>query len=306
MMRTLLLLISIVLHVSYSQAATCSCAGVPLLNSLEATSVEGGKFVAALSHEIHDIDDLYSGSKRVNDETFRDRETRSTLLQLDYGLNRQWSITTMFSHIEHRRQVGLFDGSAERASGVGDTLLLVKWTPQRIDLYSQWEYAVGFGAKIPVGEDNATANGIPLAEDMQPSTGAHAWVGWGYISRAFDVASRWQGFASMNYSDNRQNSRDYAFGDALNISLGSAYYLENGLAISGQIRWRDSQADKRAGVEIPNTGGQWIDFLPTLYYQMSDAFGVRLTATIPVHRDLDGALQFTTSKALAASVTYVF
>jgi len=287
-------------------AATCSCAGVPLLNSMDATSVERNKWFLNLTYEQHKMNKLYSGGDEVNDETKRRRQTDSFIVQADYGISETWSVSAMLSFVDHQRTIGVSNNSFSSASGIGDGLVLFKYTPKRMNLLSRWEYSVGLGAKIPVGEDNATQNGVDLSEDMQPSSGSYSALGWAYIGYAFDQAGQRQLFVSSNYSLNQENGRNYANGNEFNFGIGASYTMKEKWAFVGQIRYRTTKADERNGDAIANTGGEWIDFLPSVQYRINDKSGVNVGFRIPVYRKLDGALQFTTSSAATLGYSYAF
>jgi hypothetical protein len=295
------------LSVSFNSiAATCSCSGVPLLNSMSSTAASNNQWILNITYDHHEMNKLYSGSDEVNDETKRKRETDAYIIQADYGINELWSVSAMLSYVEHERTIGESNNSFSSASGIGDGLVLFKYSPLRISLFSKWEYSVGFGAKIPIGIDDATQNGIDLSEDMQPSSGSYSYLGWGYIGYAFDQAAQQQIFISSNFSVNQENNRNYSNGNEFNISIGGSYTLKEKWALVAQLRYRTTQADERNGDEIPNTGGNWLDFLPSVQYRLNDKSAINILARIPIYRNLDGALQFTTSSAMAIGYSYAF
>lgn len=287
-------------------SATCSCAGVPLLNSMNTSSVNQSQWVLNLTYEHHVMNKLYSGSDEVNDETNRRRETNSTIMQADYGINKVWSVSAMLSYVDHQREIGRSNNSFSSTSGLGDGLMLVKYTPQKIDLFSKWEYSLGVGVKIPLGEDNATQSGIILSEDMQPSSGSYSALAWGYLGYAFEQSAQTQIFVSSNYSLNQENGRNYANGNEFNIGLGLSYTMKEKWGVVAQLRYRTTQADERNGNSIPNTGGEWIDFNPSAQYRIDHKSGINLGLRIPLYRNLDGALQFTTSNAATLGYSYAF
>ncbi len=297
---SLLALISSQVH-----AATCSCAGIPLLNSMDASSADNGKFYLNISYENHEISDLVSGSDDVRDETRRDRRSQTLLLELSYGISKMWSVSGVVSAIKHEREIGISGLGKESARGFGDGIVLLKYTPLRITPYSRNEVALGFGARVPIGEDNA-GGAVTLAEDMQPSTGAWASVFWGSYGRAFHASAKLQLLSLFNYTLNGENERDYAFGDEMNLAGGINYQSESRLAFSVLLRYRTTEADQRNGNKIPNTGGKWIDFVPAVQYSLTENFATKLSGRIPVHRDLKGALQFTTSYSYMITFSYLF
>jgi hypothetical protein len=285
-------------------SATCSCAGVPLLNSMNSASVDKNQWLLNVTYEHHEMNKLYSGSDEVNDETNRIRETDSAIIQVNYGINKVWSVSAMLSYIDHYREIGRSSNSFSSASGIGDGLILLKYTPQQIDLFSKWEYAFGVGVKIPLGEDNAMQNGVTLSEDMQPSSGSYSALAWGYLGYAFDQSSQTQMFMSSNYSFNQDNDRNYTNGNEFNIDIGGSYTMVKNWGFVAQLRYRTTQADERNNNSIPNTGGEWVDFIPSVQYRINDKSGVNLGFRIPLYRNLDGALQFTTSSAATLSYSY--
>jgi len=289
-----------------SFSATCSCAGVPLLNSMNAASVDQNQWHLNLTYEIHEMNKLYSGSDEVNDETNRKRKTDSYIIQADYGINETWSVSAMLSYVDHEREIGRSSNSFSSASGIGDGLVLLKYTPKQINLFSKWEYSVGLGVKIPLGEDDITQNSVTLSEDMQPSTGSYSTLAWGYLGYAFDQAGQKQLFISSNYSVNQENDRNYANGNEFNIGIGASYTMKERWGFVAQLRYRTTEADERNGDAIPNTGGEWVDFIPSVQYRINDKSGVNLGIRIPLYRDLDGALQFTTSSAATLGYSYAF
>ncbi|MFT4925878.1 MAG: hypothetical protein ACI8WB_001973 [Phenylobacterium sp.] len=290
--------------VGSANAATCSCAGVPLLNSITTSSPQSENWYFSTTYEYHKISDLYSGSDEVNDETHRDRVSQSTLFELGYGINENWSVATLLSATKHQRAIG--NNSEVDASGVGDGVVLFKYTGPRISVYSRWQYALGAGVKVPLGEDSAQHNGIDLAEDMQPSSGAYSGLLWGYLAHSFSAQANWQVYSSINYASNGENDRDYTFGNELNLAVGATYQDDSPWGYQAAVRYRTTSADQRAGVDIPNTGGYWVTFLPTLAYSFDETWSLSTSARIPLYRNLDGELQFTTSWAASMTLNYVF
>lgn len=126
------------------------------------------------------------------------------------------------------------------------------------------------------------------------------------MGHSFSAQANWQVYATANYANNGENSRDYSFGDELNLTVGAAYQDDSPWGYNGAIRYRTTSADERAGAEMPNTGGAWLTFLPSVAYSFNEKLAVSAAARIPIYRDLDGELQFTTSWATSLTVTYMF
>ncbi|RZW14962.1 MAG: hypothetical protein EX260_10495 [Desulfobulbaceae bacterium] len=90
------------------------------------------------------------------------------------------------------------------------------------------------------------------------------------------------------------------------MALGFSHNVNTKFGYSAALRYRESKADRRNGFAIPNTGGEWLDLVPAISYAVSDKLNVGLSGRVPLRRDLNGALQFTTSYSYSVSVTYGF
>ncbi|HJN51106.1 MAG: hypothetical protein QGI68_20215 [Pseudomonadales bacterium] len=284
-------------------AATCSCAGVPLLGAMESTAPDKGKWYLSTTFEAHEIDKLVKGSSTVRDETGRDRSSESLMAEVSYGINQKWSVSALLSRIGHERQIGA--NSSVKASGFGDSILMVKFSPWHAGLFSRYGLSVGLGAKIATGKDDETKNQVVLAEDMQPSTGANSFIFWAHGNHTFSQSGRTEAYLGTSYSRNSDNDRRYEFGDEFTLTLGASHRLESRWGFNGSLKYRKTDRDQRNSTDIPNTGGEWLDFVPAVQYHFTDNLAARLSGRIPVWRDLNDELQFTTTYAYSLSVSYV-
>ena len=288
-----------------ASAATCSCAGVPLLASIDTSAKEKGQLFLSYSAENHQISDLVSGSHDVPDETGRDRHSLSQVLSASYAITDHWAVSALVSYINHSREIGSSILGKTTSSGMGDSLILVRYSPWFITPFSRHEVSLGLGARIPTGDDDY-GNGFVLSEDMQPSTGAFGGILWTSYSYAFNQAATLQFNTTVNYTYNGENDREYAFGNVFNFALGVGHSIGTRFSYSAAFRYRTTRPDRRFGFDIPNTGGEWVEFIPAVGYAFTDRFSLGLSGRIPVARHLNGALQFTTSYAYALSLSYAF
>ncbi len=288
-------------------AATCSCAGAPLLSSLDAASTEQGDLYISFTSEVHEISDLVQGSDEIEDATGRERSSFSQVLSFSYGISDRWSVSGLVSHIEHTRRIGAGFGGEQKASGLGDSVLLLRYTPLVITPFSRHEVALGLGARIATGKDDLRNGFITFSEDMQPSVGTSGAIAWASHSYAFNQAATLTLNTSANYTWNdEENDRGYTFGDDFNFAVGASFRPGEKINYSAGLRYRSTGHDTRFGNQIPNTGGEWVDFVPGISYSVNNDFTVGLSGRIPVYRDLDGVLQFTTTYSYALSLSYGF
>lgn len=276
-----------------------------MLIYLDTSATEKGQLFLSYTAEDHQINDLVSGSDEVNDETGRDRSSFSHVLSGSYALTDRWSFSALVSYVEHNREIGSSFFGKTTVSGPGDSVLLARYTPLAITPFSRHQVVLGGGFRLPTGENDAT-DGFVLSEDMQPGTGALGTIAWATYSYAFNQAATLQFHTSANYSYNDENDRKYMFGNEFNLASGISQSLGTRFSYSALLRYRQTEPDQRAGFELPNTGGKWLDFVPAVRYSITEKFSASLTGRIPVARDLNGALQFTTSYSYALSLSYGF
>ena len=244
-----------------AQAQTCSCAAVPLLGTMQSASPNNNQWFLAATYDYHDASDLVNGSTSIPDFTGRERTTQAFVLEASRGLTEKWSVSAIMSFVEHRRDVG---GVEDIATGLGDAIVMAKYSPISISLYSANALAFGLGARLPIGEDEADRDGIILAEDMQPSTGAYGGILWGYAAHALNDSKSARIYGSLSYTYNGENKRDYQFGHSTTVSFGGAYKTQTPWGFNAELLYRHAERDQRNSVDIPNTGGQWLDFVPAV------------------------------------------
>jgi len=290
---------------SIAEAATCSCAGVPLSNSVDLMGLEPGQFEVGFTYTFTDISDLVAGTETINDETGRLRETQSYLMQTTYGINDDWAIIGVISWVEHRRNIATSNTADELSSGVGDSMIVVSYAPQEIDPFTRNEWGVGIGIRIPTGADNE-GDPIIFAEDLQPGQGAWGSSLWFHYGHSFSQKSEWVFNLDASISDTNKNDREYSFEGEQSITAGFSYSPESDWSGSASFAYRKADPHTRFGSVFPNTGGKWLDFVPSVQYALTQKVTLSAAARIPVSRDLRGSLQFTTKNSFSLTINYLF
>ncbi len=286
-----------------STAQTCSCASVPLLGSMQLASPKSNQWYLATTYEFHDISDLIAGSSSVPDTTGRDRTSQAFMLEASKGLTEKWSISALLAAVDHDREVNNVSASA---SGLGDAIVMAKYSPRTISLYSETSLSFGVGARLPVGSDDIRQQGVVLAEDMQPSVGAYGGILWAYWAHALNDSKAARIYVSASHTQNGENDREYQFGAESTLTVGGAYQTQSPWGFNLELLYRTSDRDQRNSIDIPNTGGNWLDVIPSLQYHINESLALSATAKIPVSRNLNDSLQFTTKYAFRLSLSYVF
>lgn len=284
-------------------AQTCSCAAVPILGSMQLASPNDGQWFLATTYDFHDASELVAGSSSIPDQTNRDRTSQALVVELSRGLTEKWSVSALLSAVDHNREVS---GNQASASGLVDAIVMVKYSPKTISLYSDTALSFGVGTRIPVGVDDATRLGVDLAEDMQPSTGAYGGMIWAYWAKALNDSKGARIYVGASHTQNGDNDRKYEFGQDTTVTVGGNYQTQTPWGFNLELLYRKADRDQRDSVEIPNTGGEWLDIIPAVQYHVTESLALKAAATIPVSRDLNDELQFTTKYAFRLSLSYVF
>ncbi|MDZ7691928.1 MAG: transporter [Balneolaceae bacterium] len=241
-----------------------------------------------------------------------ERNTQSTLLELNYGITNRLTLSATTTFVRKER-ISLRESSNNNeltTQGIGDGLVLLKYVLHQNTMREQYQVAVGGGGKIPFGNSSLTQNGIALNMDMQPGTGAWDGVLWSYFSKTFAPATTMNFFVFNTYRVTGANERfgnndRYKFGNEWVVNAGVTDTFLPDLSYIGIINYRSTSSDQRNGQALPNTGGTWINLQPALQYQISQGLSVKLSGQIPVYQHLNGT-QPTTAYTASFSLFYNF
>ena len=215
---------------------------------MELATPGDGKWFLAGSYEYHDVSELVSGSSSVPDTTGRDRTSEALILETSRGLFGKLSFSALVSVVNHERTVG---GYMTAHPGVGDAVAMMKYSPSSISLYSRNAFSLGVGARLPIGEDDATSDGIVLAEDMQPSTGAFGGIFWLYAARALNESASVRLYSNATYANNGENDRAYHFGNETSASFGVSYQTQSAWGFNAELLYRHTDRDQRIEQRYP-------------------------------------------------------
>jgi len=307
----LLLAALVALAPALACAQACSCGGAPLLGALEASAVEANHWHLGLGFESRSIADVVSGSE-VLDDDLRERSVRAGSLEISRGLSDRLSLAAVLTWLEQERDTAAAGGRDRlRTRGPGDALLLLKLSLLRPSLFSANELALGAGVKAPLGRSDLRAGGTLIAADMQPGTGSWDGILWGRASRDLRDIATLNLRASATWRFNGVNERfgegrgSYRFGNELTGRLGAGYQPRERLDLSLDTILRRAEADRFAGVELPNSGGTWLDIEPAMGLRLSDGLVGRATLRLPLARWLSGT-QLSTAFAFTLSFLFDF
>lgn len=293
----------------YSQ--TCSCAGAPLLGSQSTGASGAGNLLLGLTYEFNQITNLYTGSEKLTNDSV-ERNTQSSLLEINYGLTDRLSVSSTISFVRKERKSGINRPASSQLStttGVGDGLILIRYVLSQQSLWNRYHLAIGAGAKAPLGTTSLiSTNGQQFNADMQPGTGA--WDGLIWNQAAISLLPR----STMNISlinsfrltgKNERFTADdnYRFGNEFVSNLSFNNAITSRIAYSMNLRFRSTSSDQRNEISMPNTGGLWVSIIPDLFVSFSESVSMKFSSQIPIYQNMNGT-QPTTTYTFSASLFF--
>jgi hypothetical protein len=265
-----------------------------------------------MTYDYNAINDLVSFSDKLEDDT-RSRTTQSSILELNYGINQRWSVTTVIPFIRQTRNIQAFAGDDfTSAEGLGDMVFLAKYRLLNPINYPNFDWVLAGGPKIPTGKTNHTNNqGLIMAADMQPGSGSVDGILWSYFLKNRFLRNPNLGLIGVltyRYSGANKNyngSQTYRFGNEFQLNIGLNYNLFAywPLDFFSFIRYRSQTEDLIDGGTFPSSGGKWIYSISGVNLQFSPKWSLRLSGDIPLYRKIEGT-QLTTSFKLTAALLF--
>jgi len=290
-------------------AQTCSCAGAPLISAQSLGIPEKGNLIIGVTANYNKIDKLYSGTDELVNRT-SERNTFTSLLEINYGLTERISVTGAFTFVRKERTTGLqTQGGSQtlQTSGIGDAIILLKYSLIRQTLWKPYQLVIGGGGKAPLGSNSLRSEGLALNADMQPGTGSWDGIGWmlfSYTLRSQNIHLFTMNSYKVNSSAERFGSNDnYEFGNELNSIIGIQGPALKNFSYGLKLKYRASGQDLRNNFEMPSTGGEWLNFELGLTYPISDRLSIQASGEVPLFREVEGT-QPTTGYILSTSLFF--
>ena len=193
--------------------------------------------------------------------------------------------------------------NSENTQGLGDAVVLLKYKVTAGDADAANSVWLGAGPKMPLGRTNFNnSSDLILPADMQPGSGAWDVLLWGNYTGKRVIWPNLSATALGTYALKGTNPsynevQEYKFGNELLGTAGLAYRLvvkKLLLDPNVSLQYRRTEPDEIDGGLFPNTGGQWINVIPGLTWNINSNVQLRASARIPVYRNLTGT-QVTTS-----------
>ncbi|NOR75853.1 MAG: hypothetical protein GQ525_11915 [Draconibacterium sp.] len=293
----------LIVIVSRVNGQTCCSGGTPITGNLGIQGIEPKSWYFQLLYDYNILDDLYSGSEKLNGN-LSERLTQTVMLQTIYSFTEKFSVNGLYSYVDQKRSIIGTTGDAHvtQANGFGDIVLLAQYTPF---LNLKRSLTIAIGPKLPVGKFDATdpEYGLVLSPDLQPGSGLlDGIIGVNFSEfHLFNVPgltfNSSAGFRITTPAKRFEGDFDYRFGNETVVAVGlQKSFLINKIGFSPLLffNFRNTLQDKIDDLQIPGTGGNWVNMLLGLNIEPSNNWAINVSGELPVYRNLTGT-QLTTT-----------
>lgn len=296
---------------SFSKASAqgCCSAGTPSLGALKEGVASEGQLGLSLLHEYNRLEQAFRGTRRAPDPLGRKTRVKTTSLELSYGFTRRVSASLIvhYSDKETKLTVTDTDNLTRKFSldgrGLGDLVLLGKFSLITLDIVNQRELSIGAGVKLPTGDTRQEVNGVRLAIELQPGTGSVDGLLWGYFYQGF-LPFPAHIFGNAIYRRPSANGDGYRVGHELKYYLGASYRTPKYFDFTAQVKWRTAGGDSFKDRPLLSTGGHWVYFMPGINLNIK-TLSFQVFGQFPIYRNVEG-IQLTPSYSFLLASYYKF
>ena len=288
----------------------CCSGGVPLSGNLGLPAGSKGTFQFSVSYDLNVLRTFKTGTEKL-DERDRQRVTHSALVEVGYGFTDRIGLDGFFSFVRQERKIenpGL-PTDFQHTEGIGDAVLLLKYNLVTNNTLT-WVLAVG--PKIPLGSSDLKDNGILLSADLQPGSGSWDGVFWSNLSQQLKARPSMTLVGTVTYRLSGTNpsfraNQDYKFGNEFQAIAGISDQLVVGKLLvdpSISLRYRKARQDEAGKAEVPNTGGEWVFFSPSIGVRISDKLTYNISGEVPLYANITGT-QLTPTFRFNTGIYYI-
>ena len=304
-------MITLFINLSMS-SQTCCSGGIPLSNSIGLPVSGKGTFLLGLNYDYNYLNTLKSG-KDVLDDSARERTTNSLLFNLGYTISSDFSVEALFTYVKQERVITQFGNvNTDGSSGIGDGVILFKYNFNQLFKKNNL-LRIGLGSKIPIGATDKTSDqGILLNPDLQPGSGAWDLIGWSFYSQTFSFrpSGTFSATAVYRYTGTNNNflngNSTYRFGSEFQMFINYTDQFLVGKALMNpglSVQYRNADQDEIGGSLLDNTGGEWVNLIPSINIEIIEDLNFLLKFQIPIYSYVDGT-QLTPTYRITTGLFY--
>lgn len=235
----------------------------------------------------------YEGSEKVADPTGTRAEWNMATVSAAYGIIPRLSAAAVIPYVWKEKSwylSSLDDRLVKKAEGLGDVILLARFSPVERTFVNYREVSVGLGIKLPTGPVDRSYLGGTVARELQPGTGS-----WDYLGSL----SLYQGYEPVDFivgatyllttEDQSAEYGDYEFGDQLSYQLTANFHPTSRVDLSAGFSGIARGKDRMAGECNEATGRHQVWFVPGVHVQaIPKIMRVQAFFELPVYQHFNG------------------
>jgi len=238
----------------------------------------------------------YRGNEPIRNLLGEDTTLMALTPSVSVALGERFGASLMLPVLQLRYDVlenQTFDGDPlpeyhESFTGLGDAVLMGQLlVTEPGDPVGAWVSA-GFTAPTADERDYAPLRGEDYGDALTPGTGTWDPV----ITHGLSVREgprTWTAAATGRFTL-YENRFGYRAGSVAEARAGVMHTLADeralGLTVGGHVAYRHQWRARRDGLEVLNTGGDWLSIAPGLGWQLTESVALRAAVDLPVWRDL--------------------
>jgi hypothetical protein len=171
--------------------------------------------------------------------------------------------------------------NADGSTGFGDVTLSVKVAPLKTQKHHA---ALGAGIKFPTGEYKLRNSEGDINEPtIMPGTGSYDFILSGFYNFSL-IPNLLDIFVSLSHRFTTENPLDYMFGDSAFVDGGVSLRLSDIVLLSLQINARISGRDRFLNMDVPSTGGEFVNITPGLRLIATENLSFYSHVQAPIHQ----------------------
>ncbi len=288
-----------------SSFAQCNCWGGTIFGgfspaaSITSTGVIKERYVSlSLSTKTMSGDTYYHAGNAVDTSLrYNDFNALYSLFNISYGIADRFMLDAETGYYLNRE---FTDGSGtyktKGLSHIGISGKYIFYLKPKYDM----EISGGVGIKFPFVNDNDKKNEIAVYQ--RTSVASQAVTFNMFAHKGFENGLHL--YALTRFELTSENDDEYRFGNNVSSSLFASYPLTESLTGILEIQHTNRTHDYQSGIEVDNTGGNFIFISPQINYKF-DNFNIAAFTDIPLLRYPNG-YQLGIAYSLGINIGYFF
>ncbi|MGA7801344.1 MAG: transporter [Gammaproteobacteria bacterium] len=280
-----------------ASAAGCGAVCLPLeALSPQNAQVNGHQLRLSLIGQYADFNHYREGTDSIANPGEASAVISQFTAVADYGVTRRFTASLLLPYVRKHQSTRKFGDRV--AQGVGDIALFGRYAGLLPDGVTGPAVSVGLGVKFPTGSTDQPSDKPDLPPAMQVGSGAYDLLPTASYYQRFNDYDL---YGSALYRVPVQAHNGYKFGREFQLHFGASVPLSadgGRVALLGSLDYADVGHDQddhgilpaklRAGTEVINTGGRFLDITPGVSVELTRTLSLQARFMVPLYQDWNG------------------